>query len=100
VRKISDRLCLENDLSIIENPSKSGKDYGGWLGDRKTPSQREKLYQAIDAALTQMPADFTAFLLIVQAEGYQVKQGKNLAFCAPGKKKFIRCRSLDDDYTE
>jgi hypothetical protein len=100
VRKISDRLCLENGLSIIENPRKSGRDYGGWLGDRKAPSEREKLCNAIDAALAQKPADFAAFLLIVQAEGYQVKQGKNLAFCAPGKKKFIRCRSLDDDYTE
>jgi hypothetical protein len=36
----------------------------------------------------------------MQTMGYRIKQRKNLAFCAPGKKKFIRCRSLDDDYTE
>jgi len=100
VRKISDRLCLENDLSIIENTGKTGKDYGSWLGNRKAPSEREKLSRAIDASLTQKPGNFAAFLHIMQEAGYGVKQGKNLAFCAPGKKKFIRCRSLDDDFTE
>lgn len=100
VRKISDRLCLENGLSIIENPKRTGKNYGSWLGDRKAPSWREKLYRAIDTALTDKPADFDAFLSNMQSQGYMVKQGKYLAFCAPGQKKFIRCRSLDDDYSE
>ena len=38
VRKISDRLCLEHGLSIIENPKRGKKHYGKWLGDNRRPS--------------------------------------------------------------
>jgi hypothetical protein len=100
VRKISDRICLENGLSVIENAGKNGRDYGGWLGDRKAPSGREKLCRAIDVALAEKPADFSAFLRAMEASGYEIKRGKNLAFRVPGQKKFTRCRSLDDDYIE
>ena len=35
LRRASDRLCLENGLSIVENPQKSNTHYGKWLGDKK-----------------------------------------------------------------
>jgi hypothetical protein len=35
---ISDRLCLENGQSIIEDPKPSGSSYGRWLGDKKPPA--------------------------------------------------------------
>jgi hypothetical protein len=48
VRRISDQLCLENGLSIIENPKPSkGKDYGDWLGAGRSPTQRDKLSDMI-----------------------------------------------------
>ena len=41
LRRLSDRLCLENGLSIVENPkprSKSKyKHYGEWQKERKRP---------------------------------------------------------------
>jgi hypothetical protein len=100
VRKLSDRLCLEHGLSIIENPKHGGKHYGKWLGDKKPLSHQEKLHLAIDAALAGKPADFNVFLLAMQAAGYEIKQGKNLAFRAQEQKIFTRLRSLDDGYSE
>ena len=41
IRKIADHLCLENGLSIIENPNPSRGSYGTWLGDEKQPTNRE-----------------------------------------------------------
>ena len=38
IQRISDELCLEHGLSIIENPKPSRGYYGTWLGDKKKPT--------------------------------------------------------------
>ncbi len=100
VRTISDRLCLEYGLSIVENPKSGNKHYGKWLGDKKPPSHQDKLRFAIDEILSQKPAGFDAFLSAIQTAGFEIKQGKHLAFRAPGQQKFTRLRSLGDGYSE
>jgi len=100
VRKLSDQICLEHGLSIIENPKRSRCHYGTWLGDQKPLSHQENLRQTIDTILAKQPVDFDAFLLAMKAEGYEIKQGKYLAFRAQGEKKFTRLRSLGDQYSE
>lgn len=100
VRKISDRLCLEHGLYIIENPKRKSKHYGKWLGDNQKPSFQDKLRIAIDAALAARPTDFDAFLQSMRQTGYEVKTGKHLAFRIAGQKKFTRLRSLGDGYSE
>ena len=41
LRRLSDRLCLENGLSIVENPKPRSKgkyrNYGEWQKERKCP---------------------------------------------------------------
>ena len=98
VRRISDLLCLENGLSVIDDPRPSRGSYGSWLGE-KPPTVREQLAQMIDAALTGCK-DFDSFLAALKELGVEVKRGKHLAFKIPGGKKFIRCSSLGEDYTE
>lgn len=100
VRKISDRLCLEHGLSIIENPKRGKKHYGKWLGDNRRPSFQENLRIAIDAALAKKPIDFDAFLRSMQQTGYEVKAGKHLAFRIAGQTKFSRLHSLGEGYSE
>lgn len=100
VRKISDRLCLENGLSIIENPKRGKNHYGKWLGDKKPLSHSEKIRQTIDKILSKKPIDFNAFLSEMEQAGYLVKQGKYIAFKGKDQKKFIRLRSLGEGYSE
>lgn len=100
IRRISDKLCLENGLSIIENPKPSRGHYGKWLGDEKPLSWREKLRQSIDNILYEKPTDFETFIINMKSVGYEAKTGKHLAFSAEGQKRFVRCKSLGDDYTE
>jgi Relaxase/Mobilisation nuclease domain. len=100
VRKISDRLCLENSLSIIENPKRGKNHYGKWLGDKKPLSHSEKLRRIIDEILTKKPANFTVFLEEMKLAGYEIKQGNHLSFKGENQKKFIRLRSLGNDYSE
>jgi hypothetical protein len=100
IRKISDKLCLENGLSIIEKPKQGPSHYGKWLGDKKPLSWQEKLRQIIDAVMAQKPADFDTFLKLMMESGYEVKQGQHLAFKASGQQKFTRLRSLGEGYSE
>ncbi len=100
LRKLSDIICMENGLSIIESPKPPKGHYGTWLGDGKEPTAREKLERLIDKILAGKPADLTAFLRMLEAEHCEIKRGKHLSIRMDGQKRFIRLRSLLDDYTE
>ena len=100
IRKISDMLCLENGLSVIAEPKPSRGSYGTWLGEGKPPTVRGQLEGLIDTALGQGCKDFDSFLAAMKAVGAEVKRGKHLAFKIPNGKRFIRCDSLGDNYTE
>jgi hypothetical protein len=100
VGKISDRLCLENGLSIIENPKRGKNHYGNWLGDKKSITHSQDLRNTIDEILSKKPTDFDDFLLQMEEAGYCIKQGKYLAFKNNEQKRFIRLRSLGEGYLE
>lgn len=108
LRRLSDRLCLENGLSIVENPKPRSKgkfrNYGEWQAGQKKPlTYQDRLRAAIDAALAKKPADFPAFLSLMEQAGYEVKQRRGaISFRAPGQERFTRLRSdtLGEGYSE
>ena len=108
LRRLSDRLCLENRLSIVENPKPRSKgkfrNYGEWLAGQKRPlTYQDRLRAAIDTALAKKPADFPAFLSLMEQAGYEVKQQRGvISFRAPGQERFTRLRSdtLGEGYSE
>ena len=101
VRRISDKLCLENGLSVVENPKPSRGHYGEWLGDGKRLPFQEQIRRAIDAALEEKPADFEDFLHRLEAFGVTVsRRGSKVNFRMPGQKQNTRCDTLKGDYTE
>ncbi len=100
VRQLSDTLCIENGLSIVENPQRHGKSYNKWLGDQAKPSNRELLRVAIDTALNQKPADFDTLLKLLREAGYEVKLGKVPSLRGKDQKRFIRLDSLGSGYGE
>ena len=76
LRRLSDRVCLEHDLSVIVNPKLHSKGrylhYGQWLGENQKLSQKEQIRLAIDAALTERPEDFADFLRRMETAGIQL----------------------------
>ena len=99
VRRLSDTICIENGLSIVENPKPHGKSYNKWLGDQAKPSHRELLRVAIDNALSQSPTDFEALLKLLQESGCEVsKRGKSYRLKLPGWEKAARMDSLGEGY--
>lgn len=99
IRKISDILCLENGLSVIEEPKPSRGSYGTWLGE-KPPTVRGQLEEIIDDVLSAGCKDFDSFLASMKEKSVEVKRGKQLAFKIPGGKRFVRCDSLGENYNE
>ena len=100
IRRISDLLCAENGLSVIENPKPSKGSYGEWLGENRVPTWKEVLKQKIDEVLPSC-SSFEDFQTIMQKAGFTVRDNrKYISFLAPGQKKPTRMKSLGDDYTE
>ena len=99
LRRLSDRVCIEHALSVIQNPRQHSqtqfRHYGQWLGDAKRPSQKELLRAIIDEVLAQPPADLPAFLAALEAAGVQVLHGRGgvLSFQLPGFERPARWRS-------
>jgi len=108
VRRLSDLICIEHDLSVIVNPKQHSKSkfkhYGQWLGTDKPPTFQERLKAAIDAALSAQPGDFDTFLALMAGAGFEYKWGRGgvLSFRAPeyGQERFTRLRAstLGDGY--
>ena len=106
LRRLSDRICIENELSVITDPKIKSqgryKHYGQWLGADKPLTYQERLKAAIDAALSASPEDFDAFLALMNEAGYEHKWGRGsaLSFRTEGQERFTRLRSstLGDGY--
>ena len=99
VRRLSDRICLENGLSYIAHPKLHSKGkfkhYGEWRGDNRPPTFQERLKAQIDACLAEKPPDMDAFLRAMAKAGYEVKRGHGgtISFRAEGQERFTRLRS-------
>jgi hypothetical protein len=100
VSRLSDLICTEHQLSVIDKPQRGGTAYNKWHGFKGKPSHRELLRIAIDEALEQKPHDFDAFLALLAEQGFKVKNGKHLTFVHPDFKQNIRMYTLGDEYSE
>lgn len=102
VRKTSDELCRENELSIVE-PRGKGRSYGEWKADQQgKPTVRGIIRGDIDALIAQAYT-YQSLLMLLERQGYMVKHGPNRKYTAvqpPGAKRAIRLDSLGDGYTE
>ena len=99
VRRLSDTICIENGLSIVENPKPHGKSYNKWLGDQAKPSHREQLRACIDNALAQHPANLDELLKLLQESGCEVsRRGKSYRLKLLEWDKVARLESLGEGY--
>jgi hypothetical protein len=100
IRRISDLLCVEHGLSIIENPKVGGSvSYNKWLGD-KPPSWKELLVRKTDEVLPSC-SSFNEFINAMKTAGYTVdEKRKYISLKAVGQKKPTRLKTLGENYTE
>lgn len=98
LQKVSDRICLEHGLSVIE--PKPYRERVKRTDYPKRPKLRNHICDEIDRILSGKSKDFEDFLHQLEMAGYEIKQGKQISVKGSGQKRFIRLRSLGEGYTE
>lgn len=98
LQRLNDIICLEHGLSIIPKVKLSERQKRTKYPERT--SMRDVIREDILKCLEQRTTDFEELLKLLQQEGYEIKRGKHTAICGKEQKRFIRFRSLGEDYTE
>ncbi|CAM2078020.1 MAG: hypothetical protein NSGCLCUN01_02208 [uncultured Clostridium sp.] len=98
IREISDELCKENGLSIIENPKGKGKHYKEWLEAKKGTSWKAYIKDTIDELIDKVKS-FDELKAEMINRGFEIKEGKHISFKAPNQQRFCRGKTLGDNYT-
>lgn len=97
LQRISDRLCLEHGLSVIEpRPYRERKKQTEYP---KRVSKRDELRAAIDTALQRRPGDFEELISFLAQAGCEYKPGKRPSIRGSGQERFARFSSLGEGYT-
>ena len=98
IRNISDEICNNYGLSVIENPQVSkGKNHYEWEQNQKNNSWKSKLKREIDEVV-KIAADFDDFLIKCRQHGIDIEYNPDhkidLKFRLDGQQRFIRSRTL------
>lgn len=106
MREVSDRLCREFAISVIENPGRRGKNYGEWLAEKNgKPTHKGSIRADIDRAILASTTE-RDFIRVMTEMGYEFKTrgkgGAPLKYPAlkpPDAKGYFRFHKLGDGYT-
>ena len=98
VQRLSDLICLEHQLSVIEiKPYRERQKRTLYLPKE---NNRDRLCGVIDTILAEKPKDYEDFLQGLEQQGYEVKRGKYTSVKGARQKRFIRLRTLGAGYSE
>lgn len=101
LQAVSDALCREYGLSVIENPQPGkGKHYGEWRAEQEQrPTWRGIVRADMDEVIRQSMTE-RQFFENLHLKGYEVKVGKDISVRPPGKERFVRlARNFGEGYT-
>ncbi|SFX41150.1 relaxase/mobilization nuclease domain-containing protein [Ruminococcus sp. XPD3002] len=100
VREYSDRVCMAFGIQPIQ--PKEGKEkgvcYHEWEQQKNGTSWKEKLRCEIDSLIGSVK-NLDELLYELELKGYEVKKGKYISLKAPGQGRFIRTKTLGEEYT-
>lgn len=100
-QEVSDRLCREHGLSVIEHPKCGGTRHHGEVAAEKkgVPTWRSLIQSDIDQAIAASQTE-RQFFDTLRAMGYAYKIGQDISVRPPGKERFFRLqRNLGDAYS-
>ncbi len=96
IRSISDRLCMESQLSVIKDPQQLGQLYPTYVQKKRTTSNRTEVRKKLNFCL-ERATNYAQFLQMAQELGISVCQrGKHTTYLLEGAGRAIRDTSLAD----
>ena len=108
IRKLSDELCKEHNLSIIIPGGERGKKYKEWQSEQNGSTWKTQLRRDINFCI-KSASTYEDFLLLMRAKGYEIKgesfeesAAKYISFRPLDKERFVRgsTKSLGKEYTK
>ena len=108
IRKLSDELCKEHNLSVIIPGGQRGKKYNEWQADKNGTSSKPQIRKDINFFINSA-STYEEFLLLMRAKGYEIKgetfeegAAKYISFRPLDKDRFVRgsTKSLGKEYTK
>lgn len=99
IREYSDRVCLAFDIQPI-TPKKDSRNmaYNEWKHKKAGTSWKQRIRLEIDR-LTGTVKNLDELLYELEMLGYTIKKGKYISVKAPKQDRFIRTKTLGEDYT-
>ena len=99
LQRLSDIICLEHGLSVIERKKPSERMKRTTYPEKK--SLRDEIRETINQVLKdESIKDFDEFLHKLEDAGFAIKRGKHISIKGKNQKRFIRLCSLGEGYTE
>ena len=101
VRRVSDGVCKALGVEINPNLTGKGKSIKRyeWEQRRKGTSWKEQIRQAIDNLIATVDS-LDELLQALEERGYEVKRGKYISIRAPEQERFVRTKTLGEEYNE
>lgn len=108
IRELSDELCKEHNLSIIEPSGRKCKKYVQWKAEQEGTSWKKRLQEDIDECV-KIAKSYEDFLHLIKEKGYTVTgekigdpHSKYIKFTAPGQVRPVRgsFRNFGAGYTK
>lgn len=101
IREVSDRLCREYGLSVIEHPKGKGVSYAEWKAEQEDGqvTQRSLIRGAIDTAIG-LSITMPQFVECMKELGFIIdERSKHAKIKNVGDKRFVRFDSLGEGYS-
>ena len=108
IRKLSDELCKEHNLSVIIPGAQRGRKYKEWQSEQNGSAWKTQIRKNINFCI-KSASTYEEFLLLMRAKGYEIKgktfgedAAKYISFRPLDKERFVRgsARSLGKEYTK
>lgn len=100
MREYSDRVCLAFDIQPIKENKGQSKNiaYNEWEHKKRGTSWKQKIRFDIDWLIGSVK-NIDELLCELELMGYSIKRGKYISIKAEGQQRFVRTKTLGEDYT-
>ena len=101
IRDISDGVCKAFGIDIHPNLTGKGKsiNHKEWEHRKNGTSWKQQIRDEIDKLIPTVNS-LDELSQTLEERGYEVKRGKYISIRAPGQERFVRTKTLGDEYTE
>ncbi len=100
-RETTNGVCRAFGVKPALNFENKGRSvsYYEWEQNKQGTSWKEQIRQEIDKLIPSVNS-FDELLQALEERGYEVKRGRYISIKAPGQQRFVRTKTLGEEYTE